>query len=287
VNTSNRGDHRLPLLGRGVVVATSRNPDRLAEQLRRLGAQVVSCPLMRLDEPEDQVAVDDFVKELCAGTFDKLIFLTGEGVRRLSASAARQRLFQTFRERLKNTKVIARGPKPTAAIESLGASVDLRISPPTTEGILSALRHMQTRGQHIGIQLSGQTNPKLVEGIRALAAHPRAVIPYVYGLPRDQKAVRDVIEKMATGSSDAIAFTSAPQVDQLFEIATRDQFLGRVTQALRRVLVSCMGPVAAEALADRGIKVALELDSPFVSERLGQALAARLGPTPSSRSPVR
>jgi uroporphyrinogen-III synthase len=78
---------------------------------------------------------------------------------------------------------------------------------------------------------------------------------------------------MTRGEVDAIAFTSAAQVDRLFAIAPA----ARVHAALARTRVAAVGPVVADALAQRAVHVASMPQDSFFMKPLTSALEAAFG----------
>jgi uroporphyrinogen-III synthase len=72
----------------------------------------------------------------------------------------------------------------------------------------------------------------------------------VYASAADDAAVRALLESLAAGTVDAIAFTSTPQVERLYALAAKEV----VDAALGRTLVAAIGPVVADALRSHGIE---------------------------------
>ena len=72
-----------PLAGRVVAVPETREIDIFAAMLERRGAQVVRCPMVAIRDAPDPAPVLQWSRELAAGSFDDLILLTGEGLRRI------------------------------------------------------------------------------------------------------------------------------------------------------------------------------------------------------------
>ena len=91
---------------------------------------------------------------------------------------------------------------------------------PTTEGVIAAMRRHDFGGHHVGVQLYPRNpNRRLMDFIDAARAVPDPVLPYVYVSEADDSRVLGVINGMAQGQFDAIAFTSAPQVRRLRDVA--------------------------------------------------------------------
>ena len=65
----------------------------------------------------------------------------------------------------------------------------------------------------------GNPNTRFTDFLRQAGAEPDPVLPYVYAAAADDEKVVELIDRMADGAVDAIAFTSSPQVQRLFEVA--------------------------------------------------------------------
>src|SRR5580765_1516381 len=109
----------LPLAGRRIALRETREGERLAAMLREQGAEVVSCPavaIVDLADPAPALAwLDRFIAQPC----DDVILLTGEGLTRLHALAAKVGKEAGFLAALGRSRRITRGPKPARALRSL------------------------------------------------------------------------------------------------------------------------------------------------------------------------
>ena len=83
-----------------------------------------------------------------------------------------------------------------------------------------------------------------------------------------------LLDRMSRGEVDAIAFTSTAQVDRLFAVAP----VAQVQAALARTRVAAVGPVVADALAQRAVSVASMPQDSFFMKPLTSALEAAFGP---------
>src|SRR5262249_29716038 len=78
---------------------------------------------------------------------------------------------------------------------------------------------------------------------------------YVYAPAADADHVADLIGRMVGGKLDAVVFTSSPQVDRLYEVASQRGLEAALKQGWERVKVAAVGPVVAENLRGRGARV--------------------------------
>lgn len=243
-----------PLRGRRIALPETREAERLAAMLRQQGAEVVSCPLVAIVDAADPTPIHAWLARFAANPCNDLILLTGEGVRRLCGFAERSGLGKAFLAALAGTRKITRGPKPAQALREIGMNPDLRAPEPTTTGIIAALSGEELHGRRVGVQLyPGGADNRLLDFLGAAGARSDPVLPYAYASAADDGKVAALIDRMAAGRINVIAFTSASQVVRLFAVA---QAMGRaeaLQDAFRQTIIAAVGPVVAEALGRRGI----------------------------------
>jgi uroporphyrinogen-III synthase len=267
-----------PLAGRSIALPETRELDRLATMLEEEGARTVRCPLVSILDAPDQGPVEAWVRALAAGGFDDLVFLTGEGLRRLVAAAERIGLRAEAVAALGRARTITRGPKPARALKDLGLSTSLPAAVPTSQGVIEALATLDLRGRRVGVQLYGtEPNRPLVEALERAGASVSVVAPYVYASASDTGRVVALIGTLADGGVDAIAFTSASQVDRLWEVARENGLEERLKAGLARVRVAAVGPIVVEALEARGVRVDAVPEKSFVMRRLVNVLVDVIG----------
>jgi uroporphyrinogen-III synthase len=266
-----------PLAGRTIALPESRELDRLATLIEAEGATTWRCPLVAILDAPDPRPVETWLRELAAGGLDDLIFLTGEGLRRLLAAAERIGIAAEVVAALGGARKVTRGPKPARALHEIGLSPDLAAPVPTTAGVIDALRGLELHGRRVGVQLYGEDpNRPLIEFLAAAGAAVRTVAPYIYASASDGAAVMTLIDGLDAGRIDAIAFTSASQVDRLFQVAGPTG-QPRLRAALAGVRVAAIGPIVVEALGARGVRIDVVPDKAFVMRNLVTALVSALG----------
>ncbi|HXU63661.1 MAG TPA: uroporphyrinogen-III synthase [Polyangia bacterium] len=272
----------MSLAGRTIALPESRELDRLAELVEEDGGTAWRCPLITIRDAPDPGPAEAWVRTLAAGKFDDVIFLTGEGLRRLLATADRLGLREAALGGLARARKITRGPKPARALHELGLGSDLAAAVPTSAGVIAELARLDLSGRSVGVQLYGEEpNRPLIDALTQAGATPHPVAPYVYASVADEAAVRGLIDALAAGRIDAIAFTSASQIDRLFAVATAAGAEPSLRAALTRTRVAAIGPIAVEALAGHGVRADVVPEKGFVMRRLVNALAEALGPRSS------
>jgi uroporphyrinogen-III synthase len=262
------------LSGRRVALPETRELDRLARMLEEEGAETLRCPLVAIEDVPDPRPVIDWLGRF---PFDDLIFYTGEGLRRLHGFARRHDLETAFLNGLRTARKITRGPKPERALRELGLKSDLRAEKPTTDGLMATLSALDLRRRRVGVQLyPGAPDARFIGFLRDTGAEPETVLPYIYASAADDEKVVDLIDRMAGGGVDVIAFTSSPQVDRLFEVAKATQRERILQEALRTTAIAAVGPVVAVALRGHGLEVTITPDHSYFMKPLVSAIVAAL-----------
>jgi uroporphyrinogen-III synthase len=265
-----------PLAGRVIAVPETREIDVFAAMLERRGARVIRCPMVAIRDAPDPAPVLQWSRALAEGAFDDLIFLTGEGLRRILSCIERNdpALKERFISALSRTRKITRGPKPARALRELGMKPDVAAELPTTDGVIASLRSHDLKGRRFGVQLYGtEPNRPLIDFLESAGAKVSTVAPYVYADAADDAAVLDLLKRMQAGEVDAIAFTSTPQVERLFAVAPAQT----VTIALAKTVVAAVGPVVADTLQKHGIQARLMPEESFFLKPLTSMLEEALG----------
>jgi uroporphyrinogen-III synthase len=265
-----------PLHGLTVLSFESRRAVEMAELIRRFGGTPLSAPSMREVPLEASPEAEEFLRQLEHGGIDIVVLLTGVGTRALAAALEPRCPRRRFAELLGDTTVVARGPKPVAALRELGLTPDVLVPEPNTWRELLAT--LDARGpvadQLVALQEYGRSNLELLDGLSERGARVMRVPVYRWDYPEDQGPLRDGITRLADGAVDITVFTSARQVDHVMETATR---LGRsddVLRAVRQTLFASIGPVCSEAMQAHGLPIDLEPEHPKMGHLVG-AVAER------------
>lgn len=251
-------DDAQALRSRRVAVPESRQLDLFVEMLESRGATVRRCALVEILDAPDPAPIEAWLADFANGGYHDLILLTGEGLRRLLGVAERAGgdLHARFVESLGGVRKVTRGPKPARALRELGLRSDLAAQTPTTDGVIESLSREVLTGRRVGVQLYGtEPNERLQGFLRGAGAEVVPVYPYVYADQAEDAQVGALIDELVQGEIDAIAFTSSPQVRRLFGVARQLEREEALRGALQRVVVAAVGPLVAEALERRHVRV--------------------------------
>jgi uroporphyrinogen-III synthase len=263
---------RSSLEGLKIVSFESRRAQEMAEIIRSYGGEPLIGPSMREIPLSENKAAIDFISRLEAGGFDFLILLTGVGTRTLVAAVASRYTPERVAAALQRTGLVARGPKPVAALKELGLKPTISVPEPNTwREILSELdAKANIKGKRVAVQEYGITNQGLIAGLEARGAKVVRVPVYRWALPEDTGPLRSVMRKILEGQVDIALFTNATQVDHLFQVAREEKLDQPLRQAFSRVLIASVGPICNEALEHFGLRADLEPEHP----KMGHLIAA-------------
>jgi uroporphyrinogen-III synthase len=266
------------LAGRRIVVPETRELDLFARMLEQHGADTVRCPLVSIHDVADAAPVEGWLRRFVDDPPDDLILMTGEGLSRLIGFAERADLAEPFLAGLARVRKITRGPKPAARLRTIGLKSDLAAQAPTTQGVIATLDQEDLAGRRIAVQLYPEApDNSLIDFLQAKGARPDPVLCYVYGSKSDDGKVVAVIDAMANGAVDVIAFTSSPQVRRLRDVAASYQRGPALRQGLSRTRIAAVGPVVARAIAEAGGAVSIAPADSFHLKPMVNAIIAAVG----------
>ena len=261
--------------GLRILVPESRQLNLFVNMIEQEGGTAIRCPLVQILDLEDSREAEAWIDTLIAGGFQDVIWLTGEGLRRLLAISQRTGRETAFIAALGNVRSITRGPKPARALREIGLAPGLAAATPTSEGVAEALAPEDIAGRSIGVQLYPGDGPNaLLATLQARGALLTPVTPYRYASQAETAQVIGAIEEMIAGRVDVIAFTSTPQVERLFDVAEKAGLAPKLKEAFARVSVASIGPVVEEALHRRGILQMVQPEAAFHMKPLLRTIAA-------------
>ncbi len=263
--------------GKTVGILENRFGEQLAALVTRYGGLPLRAPALAEVPDLDPKFIAGLVDDLEAHPPRAFIFQTGTGTQALFNATDALQLTSRLLAILERTTVIVRGAKPAAALRSRGVRMDLTARDPhTTSEVIELLRNLDLQGQRVVVQRYGTVNEALDEALEARGAAVVEVPVYRWSLPADTKPLADLLDALALGRVDAVAFTTAAQVRNLFQLADQLDRRKALVVGLSHTLVASIGPVCTKALAQYGIQANIEADppklGPFV-QALDKALA--------------
>lgn len=266
---------RAGLQGLKVVSFESRRAKEMAELIRRYGGEPIVAPSMREIPLTENRAALELLPAIEAGNFDILILMTGVGTRTLNEALLTQYSQERILSALRNLHLVARGPKPIAALKELGLIPALTVPEPNTwrEVLLTLDAAVDIRGKRIAIQEYGISNPELIAVLQDRGATVASIPIYRWALPEDLAPLRAAIEKILDGDVDVALFTNGAQVDHLFQIASRDEAGDSLRHAFKNMVVGSVGPVCTQVLLQFGLKPDIEPVHPKMGALIAEVAA--------------
>jgi uroporphyrinogen-III synthase len=253
--------------GARVLTLESRRAREMAQLISNNGGQPVVAPSTQEVALGANAEVANFTRALLEGRFHSILFLTGVGTRILAVQAEAVCPREEFVAALRRISVVARGPKPVAALRELGVPVTLAVPEPNTwREILQALDEnaalVPLKGRRIAVQEYGVSNPELLAGLTQRGAEAIALRVYQWALPEDVGPIESAVRALTGREVEVVLFTSSVQLQHLLEIAERMKLRDEAIAALRQTLVASIGPVTSVELRRYGVPVALEPSHP-------------------------
>ena len=244
--------------GLRVLALESRRANEMARLISNYGGEPIVAPSMREVPLESNTDALVFARNLAAGEFDMAIFLTGVGTRALARVVETVYPLDRFAAALRKIPVIARGPKPAAALTELGVPVTLAVPEPNTwRDLLHALDaragELALKGRRVALQEYGASNPELLKGLADRGAIVMRVPVYQWALPENVAPLRAAIEAIGRGEVDVALFTTSIQIVHLMQLAGEMGLAAKTQQAFARIVIASIGPVTSEALREHGL----------------------------------
>ena len=253
--------------GLRVLALESRRAREIAKLIENLGGVPIIAPSVKEVALDSNNVALDFARKLAAGLVDMVIFTTGVGVRALVSAVDGVCSREELARQLNGVVIVARGPKPTAALKELGVRVSLTVPEPNTwRELLSVLdQNKETfalSGRRIAVQEYGVTNPELSAALVARGANVTLVNVYQWALPDDIGPLERAIESVIGSDVDVLLVASSVQIRHLFEVAGKMQKAKLLHKALAGVVITSVGPLTSEELRRFRLSVDIECTHP-------------------------
>lgn len=258
--------------GLRVLALESRRAAEMEQLIRKQGGEPFVAPSMREIPLTENAEAFAFADRLFAGGFDMAIFLTGVGTRQLNRVLAARYGEAAFAAALGRVAVVARGPKPTAALREMGITPQVIAPEPNTwRELLAATEGRPER--RIAVQEYGRPNPELLDGLRSRGAEVTRVRVYQWDLPQDIEPLREAARRLSAGAFDVVLFTTAIQVAHLARVAREEGVEQAALENLRKCKVCSIGPTTTEALEEFGVHPSMEPSHPRMGFLVMEAAA--------------
>jgi uroporphyrinogen-III synthase len=246
-----------------VAILETRTGAHLGELIARRGGIPVLAPALEEVPDVDNQAVASLLAQWRIDPFKIVIFQTGVGTRALFQATDAAGLTGELLQHLSTSVVVVRGPKPVGELNAREVRIDIRAATPfTTEMVLAALSDMPMQAARVLVQRYGATNPLLREALEKRGASVEEIATYRWALPADTRPLEQLLGSLARSSIDAVVFTSAVQIHNLYAVAEKMGRASELAGQLNRLVIASIGPVCSRALREHGVTPSFEADPP-------------------------
>jgi uroporphyrinogen-III synthase len=254
-----------------VAILETRSGPHLAELVVRRGGVPMLAPALEEVPDTDPQAVLAMLERWRIDPFKICIFQTGVGTRALFSATDTANLTLELKELLAASTVVVRGPKPVGELNAREIRIDIRAASPfTTDTVLAALAGIAVRDSSILVQRYGATNQALAAALEARGATVHEIATYRWALPANTQPLVDLLDALRQDRVDAVVFTSAVQMHNLYAVAQKGGNAARLAGDLNRSVIASIGPVCSRTLRDYGVTPTFEANPP----KLGPLLSA-------------
>ncbi len=241
---------------------------RMAREMTRLinhhGGQPLVAPALREIPIQDNPAALRFGARLIDGSVDILILMTGIGTTTLFEILRSRHPMSSIMEGLTQTAIVARGPKPVAALKTLGITPTLTVPEPNTwvEVVSTLDEYRPVKGLRVAVQEYGTSNPELLEALRQRGAEVFPVPIYRWALPEDTGPLKQVLGEIIAGHMQVMLVTNAAQIDHVMQLLEQEGTTAQFKEACKKMVVASIGPSASERLRHYDLPIDFEPSHP-------------------------
>jgi len=233
-----------PLWQQTIIVTRAREQaSGLVDGLQTLGARVLQCPTIRVEELTDYSTLDAAIDELSA--FDWIVFTSTNGVQNFWH---RLRVRGLDARNLGNAKIAAIGPATAEALAAIGLIADFVPTSSVSEDVATGLIEKGVAGQRILIARAVEGREVLQDKLSEAGAIV-TVAPCYQTVP-DHSNAAAARAALQAGEVNWVTFTSSSTVKNFIDAIGAD--IVRETRASFRV--ACIGPITAQTAKEHGLE---------------------------------
>jgi uroporphyrinogen III methyltransferase/synthase len=250
-----------PLWGKNVVVTRAREQaSSLVSGLEKLGANVVQCPAIKIEDVETTDILDESIANL--SSYDWVLFTSTNGVEKFWR---RLRHFNLDSRAFGSVKIAAIGPATASSLEACGLISDFQPESSISESVAQGLVELGVDGAKILI-VRAQEGRELLKQEFEKAGATVTVAPCYRNVP-DNSNVGLCRELMEKGEIDWVSFTSSSTVKNFVD-ALGAEF---VAEHRAQFKVAVIGPITADTAEKMGLKADVTAEEATV-DSLAEAL---------------
>ncbi len=246
----------------GITVAAfeSRMAVEMTRLIERYGGRPSVAPALRELPIQDNPTALRFGVRLIEGQVDVLVLMTGVGTTALFDILKARHPMSSIMVGVKQTAIVARGPKPVAALKALGITPTLIVPEPNTwVDVVSTLdEYRPVKGLRVAVQEYGSSNLEFLEALRVRGADVFPVPVYKWGLPEDLAPLRQVLADVVAGGISVMLITNAAQIDHVMQLLEQEGKVPLFREACKTIVIASIGPTASERLRHYDLPVDFE-----------------------------
>ncbi len=243
---------------------------RLIENLGGVPTMAASMREVPLDENKDAF---HFGEELFAGRISILVLFTGVGTRTLLGALYQKHAREKVIAALQKITIVARGPKPVAALAEVGLKPAIAVPEPNTwrEMLKTIDEKVPLDGKSVAVQEYGEPNKIFLAELKARGASVLQVPVYRAEFPQDTAPLKNLIRDIVAGKLDVLLFTNAMQIEHAMMIARELGIAQEFKKAAQKIAVASVGPTCTEALERFGLTADIEPERPMMGALVARA----------------
>ena len=269
------------LQGLRVLSFESRMATEMARLIERYAGTVLVVPALReIPIPlRENGAVYRFGVKLILNQIDILILMTGVGTKALFEILQTRYPLAEILEALRKTIIVTRGPKPLAALKTLGVEANITVPEPNTwQDVIATLDYYRpVQGLKVVIQEYGMPNPDIIQDLTNRGAEVFPVPIYRWALPEDTGPIKYAIVEILDGKIDVLLITNAAQIDHVMQLVEQEGKTELFRESCKKLIVASIGPTASERLKHYDLPVDFEPSHPKMGvlvKELGEQIHA-------------
>jgi uroporphyrinogen-III synthase len=246
-----------------VAILETRTGAHLAELIARRGGIPMLAPALEEVADVDPQAVADMIADWRSRPFKVVIFQTGVGTRALFQATDSAGSTAELLDHLSASIIVVRGPKPVGELNSRQVRIDIRAASPfTTDTVLQSLTDLALQDAPVLVQRYGAENQQLRDALQARGAEVQEIATYRWALPANTQPLKDLLDALEQSRVDAVVFTSAVQIRNLYSVAEQTGKATGLARQLNQVVIASIGPVCSRTLREYGVTPSFEASPP-------------------------
>lgn len=285
-----------PLSGICILVGRARHQaGALSRELRKLGADVIEIPFIKIRKPRSFKPLDAALKNLSA--YDWLILTSVNGVEAMHERMGKLRLIMpdaggfgwrsAFGAAIKPSisekalapedrlRIAAIGPATKRAIEQRGVTVDVVPKEYVAESVVRSLKK-EVKGKRVLLVRAKIARDVIPRELRKAGAQVDVVEAYETIIPESSRRRLQAALRSPKRRPNVVTFTSSSTARNFVELLGAHQTQSKAS--LNGILMASIGPITSSTLRELGLKVdiaAKEFTVPGLVAAIMQAFASR------------